>query len=141
LIKIPANNQKTAKAFWQLLNNLHDTLGKEKVSFEILVKAQHIFFCFTSAEQDVSLISGQIYLIFPDCEIIEIPDPLAQAPEKYLGGNIVLKKLDLFPIKDFKNFEGDSLAGLLSVLSKASLDEVVLIQYVVKISPCKIKRI
>lgn len=132
LIKIPANNRKTAKAFWQLLNNLHDTLGKGKVSFEILVRAQHISFCFTSAEKDVSLISGQIYSIFPDCEIMKIPDPLTQVPKNYLGGNIFLEKSDLFPIKDFKNFEGDSLAGLLSVLSKAALDEVVLIQYIIK---------
>lgn len=132
LIKIPANNQKTTKAFWQLLNNLHDTLGKGKVSFEILLKAQHISFCFTSENQDASLISGQIYSIFPECEILEIPDPIQQIPNNFAGGNVTLAKSDLFPIKDFKNFEGDSLAGMLSVLSKSALDEMVLIQYVLK---------
>ncbi len=132
LIKIPANNQKTAKAFWQLLNNLHDTLGKGRVSFEILVKSQHISFCFTCEKRETSLISGQIYSIFPECEIIQIPDPLDDVSESYYGGGVSLAKSDLFPIKDFNNFEGDSLAGMLSVLSKVSLDEVVSIQYIVK---------
>lgn len=132
LIKIPPNNEKTAKSFAQLLNTLHETLGNTHISFEILVKAQHISFCYSCEEKITSLISGQIYSLFPNAEIEQIEDPLKNPPSNFLGGTISLSKSDLFPFKTFDTFEGDSLSGILSVLSKADPSETLMVQYVLK---------
>ena len=132
LIRIPQNNQKNAKSFSQLLHNLHATLSKSWVSFEIITRSQHIAFCFTCDENDSTLISGQIYSLFPEAEIMEIPDPIDSGQMNFLGGILSTKKSDLFSIKTYDRFEGDSLSGLLAVLSKSSIDERVIIQIILK---------
>ena len=45
---------------------------------------------------------------------------------------LISKYLPLMPIKDYRDFEGDSLSGLLSVLSKLPPGEAVFIQLVVR---------
>jgi hypothetical protein len=129
-IKIPSGNEKKAPVFSQLLQNLHETLDKEVVSFEIIAEQQHISFCFSVEDKTASLIEGQVYSLFPACEIEEIPDVFEE--KNFLAGEVHLKKTDLFPIKIFSEFEGDSLSGILSVLSKADIDEKIVLQFVIK---------
>ncbi len=132
LIKVPQNNQKTAKSFYQLLHALYETLSEAQISFEIFVHQQHINFCFTCKEDRSALVSGQIYAIFPEAEIVEIEDPAKSFKNNFVGGEVFLKRKDLFSIKTFENFEGDSLAGVLSVFSKAKIDENILFQIVMR---------
>ncbi|MCX6807421.1 MAG: type IV secretion system DNA-binding domain-containing protein [Patescibacteria group bacterium] len=132
LIKIPSTNPGREKTFFQLLHALYETLRNSQVSLEIITKHQHTLFAFTCADRDASLISGQIYSLFPESEIEEIPDLLDDAPKSFFGGRVDLERPDLYPVKTFDTFSGDSLSGLLSVLSKASLQELVMFQIVVQ---------
>jgi len=133
LVRIPATSEGKEKAFFQLLHSLGETLGRSWVSLEIVTKHQHTFFTFTCEDDNSSLISGQIYSIFPEAEIEEMDeDPVTDVPANFCGGKVDLKRSDLYPIKTFDSFEGDSLSGMLSVLSKAAIDEIVVFQMIIR---------
>jgi hypothetical protein len=135
LIKIPQENIRTgAPAFEELFNQLHETLRGEKIAFEMLATGQNIAFCFTAEEATSEVVSGQIYALAPDADILEISDFTRKLSKnsKFVSCEIGLNRNDLFPIKTFKEFEGDSLSGLLSVLSKCIPGEMVFVQIVIR---------
>lgn len=134
LIKIPQNNSTSAATFEQFFVHLHETLRGQIVSFEMVASGQNIAFCFTGEPSVAQVIAGQIYAIAPESEIVEIPDFTKQIgpTTRFVSTEMALAKTDLYPLKDFREFEGDSLSGLLSVLSKCSPGEAVFIQLVIK---------
>lgn len=134
LVRIPQNNQKKALAFEQVLTQLHETLRGQQVSFEIAALGQNIGFCFTADAATSQVVSGQIYAVAPDADISVIPDFTKRMDPKtqFLSQQISLQRSDLFPIKYHTDFEGDSLSGLLSVISKITPGEGVWIQIVAK---------
>ena len=134
LIKIPQNNKQTASAFEEVFIQLHETLRGEKIAFEMLATGQNIAFCFTADESTAQVIAGQVYAIAPAADIVQIPDFTKNLSAKVsaLASELSLVRNDLFPIKDFSEFEGDSLSGLLSVLSKLPPGEAVIIQMVIR---------
>jgi hypothetical protein len=134
LIKVPQQNSKTASAFEEVLTQLHETLLGERVSLEMLAVGQNIAFCFSAEEAAAEVVAGQIYAIAPDADIIEIPDFTLNVDSKAQveGVEIGLFRTDIFPLKTYKEFEGDSISGLLSVLSKCTPGERVFIQIVIR---------
>ncbi|MCF7917782.1 type IV secretory system conjugative DNA transfer family protein [Candidatus Gracilibacteria bacterium] len=133
LVKVPQDNQKTAGAFEEVLRHLHETLRGEHVSFELVAMGQNIGFCFTADSATAQVVSGQIYASSPDADIVEIPDFTKNVLEStnFLSAELGLVRHDLFPIKTYKEFDGDSLSGVLSVMSKIMPGEGVWIQLVV----------
>ncbi len=133
LIKIPQNNTRTEAPFADVFTQLHETLRGEKIAFELLATGQNIGFCFSADEATCEVVSGQIYAVAPDSDIIEIPDFTRNTGKtiRFVSSELSLKRNDLFPLKTFNEFEGDSLSGLLSVLSKCIPGEMVIVQIVV----------
>lgn len=134
LICIPQDKGGTAAAFEQVFIQLHETLRREKISFEILATGQNIAFCFTGAPAVVEVVTGQIYAVTPEAYIKEIADfTKSLGPEeKFSASEVGLVRSDIYPLKDYREFEGDSLAGLLSVLSKCVPGERMFVQIVCK---------
>ncbi len=136
VVKIQHQSIKPGPAFDTVLQQLHETLQYERISFELLATGQNIAFCFATPNDAVGqIVASHIYGVCPDADIIEIPD-YTKATEtlsqntRTLGVEIGLKRDDLFPIKDYREFEGDPLSSILSVLAKCNLDERVFIQIV-----------
>ncbi|HEY5714076.1 MAG TPA: type IV secretory system conjugative DNA transfer family protein, partial [Candidatus Gracilibacteria bacterium] len=69
--------------------------------------------------------------------IIEIPDftKNIDANSHLYTCELKLERNDLFPIKDFRDFDGDSLSGVLNVMSKVRPGEGAWIQIVAKAVP------
>jgi hypothetical protein len=134
LIKVPQDNQQTAAAFQEVFRQLHETLLGERVSFEMLSTGQNIAFCFSAREAAAQVVAGQVYAIAPDADIVQIPDFTKKLSNnvKCVATELGLQRNDLFPLKYYDEFEGDSLSGLLSVLSKLPPGEAVFIQFVVR---------
>ena len=135
LIKIPQSNTKTsAAAFEDVFSQLHETLRGEKISFELLATGQNIAFCFTAGEASAEVVSGQVYALAPDADILEISDFSKKLGKnaKFVSAELGLIRNDLFPLKNYREFEGDSLSGLLSVLSKCIPGEMVFVQVVIR---------
>lgn len=134
LVKIPPNNHQKASAFEEVLVQLHETLRGEKVAFEIVATGQNVGFCFSAEPAVCEIVAGQIYAVAPDADIVEIPDYIksVQAETKFASIELGLQKGDLLPLKTHSEFDGDSLSGILSVLSKCFPGEQIVIQIVVR---------
>lgn len=134
LIRIPQDNQKTAAAFAQVLTQLHETLRGKPVSFEIVAMGQNIGFCFTADKATSDVVEGQIYALAPNADIVTIPDYTQNFPDDitFYSSEIQLKRNGIFPLKTFSEFEGDSLSGLLSVMSKTMPGDGIWIQMVAR---------
>lgn len=135
LIKIPYENTKAAAAaFEDVFTQLHETLRGEKIAFELLATGQNLAFCFSANEAAAEVISGQVYALIPDADILEISDFTRKTGKnvRFVSSEISLSRNDLFSLKIHKEFEGDSLSGLLSVLSHCVPGEMVFVQIVVK---------
>ncbi|HLC75748.1 MAG TPA: type IV secretory system conjugative DNA transfer family protein [Candidatus Peribacterales bacterium] len=125
---------KTETRFAQLLSNLHEQIRGESVSFELVSYRQHVYFYLHIQDHLHELILGQIYALYHDCVIEEQFQDYA-TPEAVKNGTLVMtelktKRSDLYPIKRFTEFEGDSLAGLFTVMSKAGEGQTVWAQVV-----------
>ncbi|MCK5460535.1 type IV secretory system conjugative DNA transfer family protein [Candidatus Gracilibacteria bacterium] len=134
LVQIAQNNDKNAAAFEEILVNLHETLRGKKIAFEIVVFGQNIGFCFSGDEAACENVAGQIYAQNSNFEIIEISDFTKNITKKtkFMWSEIGLERNDLFPLKNYTEFEGESLSSLLNVLSKTKPGEGVWIQLVIR---------
>ncbi len=132
VIKVPQENTKTAAAFEEVFNQLHETLRGEAIALEMYATGQNTAFCFTAREAAAEVVGGQIYALAADADIMEIPDftTTVRKDAKVVSSELSLAKRDIYPLNDFRFMEGDSLSGLLSVLSKCAPGEGVFVQIV-----------
>ena len=127
---------KTEPLFAQLLNNLHEQLKGAKISFELASINQHIYFFVNVPNALRELMVGQIYAIYPDAVIEEVDGDYANS--KAISGNVMLsaqlemRRPDIYPWKRFDEFEGDSLAGLFTVMSKSEEGQQLWVQILMK---------
>lgn len=129
-IRIPQDVEKPAPMFEQFLVNIHEILHHHQISFEITSYNQHIYFFAVIDRNLRELLEGQLYSIYPFAEIEEVRDYADPAvlEHGFTGNELWLKRSDIIPIKTYKEFEADSLAGVLAVLTKADAHEKVWIQ-------------
>ncbi|MEK9132549.1 MAG: DUF87 domain-containing protein [Patescibacteria group bacterium] len=130
LIRIPQEIEKRVLSFEQFLVNIHEILHHHAFTFEMTSYNQHIYFFACIERRLKELIEGQIYAQYPFCEIEEVtdyvkPDVLERG---FAGTELKLLRSDIIPIKTFKEFEGDSLSGIFSIMTKAEEDEQIWIQ-------------
>ncbi len=119
LIKLPQNNETSAASFEQVLIQLHETLGGEQVSLELVAIGQNVGFFFTADPAAAQVVAGQIYAVAPESEIVEVGDFTRNQGKgsRFVSSELRLVRNDLFPLRDYRDHEGDSLSGVLSVLS------------------------
>jgi hypothetical protein len=128
-----------SKFFEQLAINLHELFSRRIISFEVVSYKQHVYFYVYSDPDYFQLVRGQIYAMYPAAEI-ETVDDYADM-NKFKGTHeifckeLALEKPDIFPIKIYDVFKKDSMAGILSVLSKAEKGEHIWVQLVTKPQP------
>lgn len=134
LVKIPQSNLTTAATFEEVFNQLHETLSRDQVSFELIAMGQNIAFCFTAEETTAQVVAGQIYAIASDAEISAITDFTKKLEQNatFVSSEFSLARNYLYPLKYHNEFEGDSLSGLLSVLSKCIPGEALYLQIVIR---------
>jgi len=101
LIQIPQNNQKKAKAFEDLLNQLHEVLTHETLALEIITFGQNIGFCFTANIPVSEIVKGHIYAMSPDADIIKIPDYIEKTKNSlsFASTELKLKKMIYIQLK------------------------------------------
>ncbi|HEC21193.1 MAG TPA: type IV secretory system conjugative DNA transfer family protein, partial [Candidatus Peregrinibacteria bacterium] len=133
LVKIDQGEGKGEKRevlFEQFLTNLHEVLEGAQASLEIVSYNQHIYFYVTIYRHLKELVSGQIYALYPDTEIVEVEDyvKIEAVRGKCAGAELYLSRSDVYPFKTHKEFEGDSLANIFSVLSKTDENEQIWVQ-------------
>ncbi|MCC6220141.1 MAG: type IV secretory system conjugative DNA transfer family protein [Deltaproteobacteria bacterium] len=134
LVKISHDAVLTAASSEDLFTQLHETLRGGQVSLELVAIGQNIAFCITAEDVVAQVVIGQIYAIASDAEVMEVSDFIKKfgSQMRFVSSEISLVRNDLYPLKDYREFEGDSLSGLLSVLSKCVPGELAIVQVVIR---------
>ena len=122
-VTIPYHNSSTRveTVFEQLLDNIHNSVGHEKISFEFVSFRQHINVYVTFVPTLFDFMVGQLYALYPDAEIMEVKDYVnaeALAGKKYYGCELGLTRSKLYPTQSYLDFEKDPLSGVFSIMSK-----------------------
>lgn len=156
------DNQKTSYHTEQFLNTLPDlnksifsklTKKNEKVSLEMFVENQSIFFAIYCPNKLIEYLKSNIIANYPEAFIKEMEyDPLKNIEKKlnkddHLNENsrqnenskfylntfsLKLKNKDYLPLKDYQQFDQiDPLAPLLSTIGKIDKDDQIYFQYII----------
>jgi len=121
--------------FEQLLNNIHNSISKETISFELVSINQHVHFYMTFTDSLYEFITGQIYAIYPAAEIMETKDfisPQLISGKQFYGAELGVKRSNIYPTQVYTDFEKDPLSGVFSIISKVLENEMMWVQVVVK---------
>lgn len=136
---------ETAMQLFATLPHLHNNifyqlLGiHEKLSFEILVQNQTIYFqCYVPLRL-LEYLKGVIRASYPESIINELTaDPAIGVvdttdPNFFIrSGSLVLEKASYYPLKTYQDFSDiDPLITLISTLSKNDVEDQILIQFIV----------
>ncbi|MEZ4753515.1 MAG: type IV secretion system DNA-binding domain-containing protein [Bdellovibrionota bacterium] len=133
LIKIPHGEILDVKLFEEFVYHLHEMTSGTTFALEICAWGQNIGFFFSAEEEIGQLIIGQLYAKLPSCEITQVDDPfMLEKTTQAFCYELALKSNSIYPLKTYNQIEGDSLSGVLSSLSRCSLDETLVYQIVLK---------
>lgn len=147
LLQVPRTNEKKELAAEQMFASLHGLLTiptpgmfkpakRERLSFEIAVRAKRIGFYVWVPNYLKSYVEEQIYAQYPTVHISEVEDYAMYREEdqyptqlvtelKFIGNNAL-------PIKTFQSFEVDPLAAITATLAKFDEDEEAWLQMLVR---------
>jgi len=129
-------------SLWHKLQGIH-----EKLSFELIVENQTIYFTVRTPTRLLEYITSLIQSSYPEALIQPIeydffetfldestlPGPLATSPRFMEFAALSLKQVDFFPLRTYQDFsEVDPLAPVLSILSKVQSQDRIGIQYLIR---------
>ncbi len=139
-IDVPRNNDKSPMAAEQMFASIHgifseSALFQNHLSFEICAKDKFIQLYVYTPKHLKDFVEGQIYAQYPTVEIKEVEDythDVVRSRINYATCELTLNKPDVYPIRQFSDFEVDPLSAITSVLSKLESKEEVWFQLVIK---------
>ena len=138
LLRLPRNIEVTPEASQTFLSALTQINSvsffqrltgtkAQALALEIALVNQQILFLITCDSEIVPFVTTQIQSNYPLLIIEKVQDPIAQKP--LLVTNLGLRNGSYYPLATYANFTDiDPLSSILSVLSKASPDDVALVQ-------------
>lgn len=147
LLQVPRTNEKKELAAEQMLASLHGLLLsshatmlgsrniRERLSFEIAVKAKRIGFYVWVPQYLKSFVEEQIYAQYPTVHISDVPDyTITDVTHNAvsLATELKLTAHEALPIKTFPSFEVDPLAAITATLAQFDPDEEAWLQVVVR---------
>jgi hypothetical protein len=147
LLQVPRTNDKKELAAEQMFASLHGLLTipipglfksakRERLGFEIAVRAKRIGFYVWVPEYLKSYVEEQIYAQYPTVHISEVEDYALYREQEHYPTQLVteLKFVgnNALPIKTFQSFEVDPLAAITATLAKFTEDEEAWLQMLIK---------
>ncbi|MBU1018969.1 DUF87 domain-containing protein [Patescibacteria group bacterium] len=112
---------------------MHEVLTGVPIGLEVASIDQHVYFFVRVPVKLRTAVEGQIYALYPHAEVFDAKEYITQAQDKrFAAAELSLKRKDIYPIKVHKEFDGDSMAGIFSILSKADSGEEVWIQTLIE---------
>lgn len=147
LLQVPRTNEKKELAAEQMFASLHGLLTiptpgilkpakRERLSFEIAVRAKRIGFYVWVPNYLKSYVEEQVYAQYPTVHISEVEDyALYREAEEYPTQLVTELKFtgnDALPIKTFQSFEVDPLAAITATLAKFTEEEEAWLQLLIR---------
>ncbi len=141
-IKLPPQNEIEIKAAEQFFGGLMSIkkswwqalwTGRNRVSFEIVSKAEGIGFYVVVPDELALLVEKQINGAYPQAEIDIInPNEIWDRGKYTAIAEFKLSGAPYYPIKVYEDLQADPLSALTSTLGKLGDNEVVAIQFVIQ---------
>jgi len=139
-IDVPKNNDKAPLAAEQMFAAIHGIFSESAryqnhISFEIVSKDKFIQFYVYIPVHLKDFVEGQIYAQYPTVEINEVDDYASELDIKsknFASCELKLNKPDVYPIKQFTDFEVDPISGITSVMSKLNEGEELWFQMIIR---------
>lgn len=153
LIRVPKETGKTEREVAQkapmlaeqMFASLHGLLRltpdiQEHISFEIAADSSGIRFYVVVPRALRSFVESQVYAQYPNADIKEVEDYAALSSGEMAGfmaevAEITLSKPYYFPIRTFRDFEVDPLAGVTSALSELAVGDQIWLQFMARPVP------
>jgi len=138
-IDVPRLNDKSPLNAEQMFASIHGIYSESAkfqnhVSFEIVAKDKYIQFYTYLPVHLKDFVEGQIYAQYPNVEIHEVDDYASNIDvfsTNFAVAELSLNKPDVYPIKQFTDFEVDPISGITSVMTKLNQGEEVWFQMVI----------
>lgn len=123
----------TANFFMAQLNDIAEQ-STEPFSLELYGKGTIVYICIAAEEETLKRITKAIYGWWADVEIQYIDDYTTETTDQTLavGADLDLEWPDIYPLQHYRVFAWDSMAPVVTTLSRISEFENVLIQVVVR---------
>jgi hypothetical protein len=123
----------TSNFFFTQLNDIAEQTT-EPFSLELYAKGTIVYICIAAEEETLQLITKAIYGWWADVEIEYIDDYTTEINDQTVavGADLDLEWPDIYPLQNFRAFAWDSMAPVVTTLSRISEFENVLVQVVVR---------
>ncbi|MCX6808198.1 MAG: type IV secretion system DNA-binding domain-containing protein [Candidatus Berkelbacteria bacterium] len=139
-VDVPRNNDKSPLAAEQMFAAIHGIFSESAqfqnhLSFEIVSRDKFVQFYIYLPIHLKDFVEGQIYAQYPTVELHEVEDYAQQinvAGRNFAICDLGFNKPDVYPIKQFTDFEVDPISGITSVMSKLDQDEEVWMQIIAR---------
>jgi hypothetical protein len=139
-IDVPRMNEKSPIAAEQMFAALHGVYSESArfqyhISFEIVAKDKYIRFYVYLPTHLKDFVEGQIYAQYSNVEIKEVEDythDIDIHSSNVAIAEMKLNKPDVYPIKQFTDFEVDPISGVTSVMTKLDEGQEVWFQLVIR---------
>lgn len=139
-IDVPRMNDKSPLAAEQMFATIHGIYSESAkyqyhLSFEIVAKEKYIQFFVYLPSHLKDFVQGQVYAQYPNVEIHEVQDYARREEatnKNYAIAEFNMTKPDVYPIKQFTDFEVDPISAITSVMSQVNSGEEVWFQMIIR---------
>ncbi len=123
----------TSNFFFSQLNDIAEQ-STEPFSLELYAKGTIVYICVAAEENTLNRITKAIYGWWADVEIQYIDDYTEATTDRTMSvsADLDLEWPDIYPLQNFRSFAWDSMAPVVTTLSRISEFENVLIQVIVR---------
>jgi hypothetical protein len=123
----------TANFFLNQLNNIAEQ-SREPFSLELYAKGTIVYICIAAEEETLTLITKAIYGWWADVEIQYIDDYTEETTDRTMAvsADLDLELPDIYPLQNYRVFAWDSMAPVVTTLTRISEFENVLLQVIVR---------
>jgi hypothetical protein len=123
----------TANFFLHQLNDIAEQ-STQPFSLELYAKGTIVYICIAAEEDTLTLITKAIYGWWADVEIEYIDDYTDQMTDRTVAvsADLDLEWPDIYPLQNFKVFAWDSMAPVVTTLTRVSEFENVLVQVIAR---------
>jgi hypothetical protein len=123
----------TANFFLNQLNNIAEQ-SREPFSLELYAKGTIVYICIAAEEETLTLITKAIYGWWADVEIQYIDDYTEETTDRTMAvsADLDLEWPDIYPLQNYRVFAWDSMAPVVTTLTRISEFENVLLQVIVR---------
>lgn len=133
-LKVPKDNDRGPVAAEVVFSGIAELFRHQttRLSAEICVRGGFLYFFLICERSVLDLVRGQLFSQYPALETVEVNDYAGALSPATVVALMKLERPDAYPIKTYKELEGDFLASLSGLATSVGSNELVALQIVLQ---------